>query len=366
MIKICFYSLNAYPVLAKTGDTGFGGAEVKQVYLAKALQQNGYEVSFITRDYGQPKICTKEEIRIIRLCPKYVLAKKASFYWLLFYIWKALRTADADYYCQRASGGITGIIALFCKIYKKKFIYFVASSQDVDGNYLKESCIRNRLLYRFGLRNSSLIISQTMELKKVLLKKHGLNSILIKDGHPIPDHIIPAHQRQYMLFIGAIRRVKRPKLFIELAKRIPTQQFVMIGGPLGDPVYYNKIENDASGVSNIRFLGHVERKEIKHYLSKAIALINTSGREGLPNTVTEAWSNGVPVIGLNINPDGLLDGRLGYHCEGDFEKLVNLCKDIKENEKLYRDLCASCRKYAVENHDIGKLKNHYLKILKAE
>ena len=46
---------------------------------------------------------------------------------------------------------------------KKIFCYMVASSQDVNKNYIINTNKRNKVLYQFGLNNADAIIVQTNE-----------------------------------------------------------------------------------------------------------------------------------------------------------------------------------------------------------
>ena len=357
---ICFYQPKAYPVLANTTDPGFGGAEVKQVFVANALVSVGYEVTFLTNDFGQPEKSQIGGISIINLMLDNSTNRRGSFYRMIYKLWKAMAAVNADIFVQRAAGAATGLIAAFCKITGRHFIYIVASSYDVDGGYLGQSSMRNRLLYRFGLAQSSLIIVQAKSFRKTLFDNHGLNSIFIRDGHEIPKSIEPFEYRRMILFIGGTRPVKRPELFIELARRCPDLSFVIIGGPLVDKAYHKRIKNMAARVENLDFKGHVPRPEIGTYLSRAYVLVNTSEREGLPNTVTEAWSYGTPVVSLSINPDELLSGYLGYYCENDFEQLLKRTRQLVIDNQLWNEMSRSCGEYAVEHHNIDNVRASFV------
>ena len=61
------------------------------------------------------------------------------------------------------------------------------------------------------------------------------------------------------------------------------------------------------------------------------------------------------LVGVNVDPDGILDRKkIGYHSKI-FEKL---CKDVKlliENSTLREEMGARARSYAVENHTSEKM-----------
>jgi len=363
--KICFLSPNAYPVLANTRDTGFGGAEVKQVFTAIELFKHGYDITFITRDFGQTRVTVHNGIKVVKIGSKHLHTERGSFYKGLIPLWLTMKFVNADIYFQRGAGAITGVMAIFCKVLKKKLVYCVASSYDVDGGYIRKASKRNAFLYRYGLRNSERIIVQAKEFEDILRRRHGLESVFIRDGHDIPDYVVPSNGREYVIFIGGIRPVKRPDIFIELCKQCPEKKFLMLGGALGDKKYFEQIKKKAQSMSNIDFKGHVSRDEVGDYLRKAIVLVNTSEREGLANTMTEAWSYGVPVISFSINPDNLLEGKLGFCCRDDFDTMIKYLKEIFANGTMYARMSDDCRRYAVENHDIKNVINEYVKVIES-
>jgi len=344
---------------------GFGGTEVKQVIIAKALFSSyGHHITFLAHDYGQQPRTVYDGIRIIKTFPYENEIKKGGFYRSIIPVWKGLKMANADIYFKRAAGPMTGIIALYCKLYKKVFIYAAASSYDVDGGYLTQVPWRDRFLHKFGFKECKKIILQTREYRDYLNNNMKSKSLYIPDAFEIPKNnkIVSVNNRKYFLFIGAMRPVKRPEIFIDLANKFPKHKFLMIGGPLADLDYYNSIKRQAEKVKNIEFIGHVSRNKIATYIAKAIALINTSEREGLPNTVTEAWSYGVPVIGLNINPDGLIE-KFGYFCNDNNNKLAISVEDILNNKVKYGNLVKMSREYVKKYHKIDKTISLYNKVI---
>ena len=345
-------------MFSKNGKGEFGGAEVKMFLLSNELLSMNYEIFYITNQF-----IGKYEGKKINWFHKGLKPGKNNFKRFRFIIntfqsWRAFKLVNSDIYFQRAPGSITGILAFFCKIKKKRFYYMVASSQDVDGSYINSNPFKNRILYKYGLKNATAIFVQTENFKKRLHDNYKIQSHFIRDGINIPNSIKPYSKKTYITFIGGIRPVKNPEIFIKLAHEFPNNEFILIGGPLKNQnKYYSIIKKLAESEKNLIFTGHLEREQVHYYLSRSLLLINTSEREGLPNVVTEAWSYGVPVIGYKINPDNLLNGNLGYYCKGNYKMLIKTIKNLIDDKNIdkYNKISSDCVDYVNKNHNINNI-----------
>ncbi len=98
----------------------------------------------------------------------------------------------------------------------------------------------------------------------------------------------------YFVFNSAILPRKRPDLFIEIARKLPNLNFVMVGRP----TEFNKTYLGSLPV-NVKYLGTVSKAEVRDLMGLAKTLIFTSELEGLPNAVIEAMSLGLPILAQN-------------------------------------------------------------------
>ncbi len=212
-LKICLVT-GAYPKYH------IGGSELQLYCIARELVKLGYEVHFTTLDFGQKtNDVTVDEGIIIRKI-KY----KIPFLGFLFSLWRVLRDADADVYLNRALG-YTMVTFLFTKLHKKKFIYSVSSFKNcipcnISGLNL-HSFLRV-LRYRvnqIGMYKADKITVQSEYQKKLLYKSFGLHSILIKNTHPVPTKSPQKENPSIVLWLASLKRLKRPEIFIELARQ---------------------------------------------------------------------------------------------------------------------------------------------------
>jgi len=368
-IKICFVSLNSYPLLKDNVGENYryvGGAEIQQLQIAKELKKRGYEISFIT--YGEKNNeVQSRNANGIDILPAYNRnqIENISFFRKIFHIWRKMKEIDADIYYHRA--GSTGIIGFFCRLNKKKVIIHLASDADVTGEMIINKNTVIALLNKIGnwldIRLSDIIISQSHFQKSKLKERFNLNSTIIKNSLDISLQSSKKSFGEYLLWVGTIRSVKQPELFLKIAEYLPENNFLMIGGEGESLELFKKIKNAAEKIRNVEFKGFVPPQKIYSYYQKATMLINTSKTEGFPNIFLEAWSCSIPVVSLNVDPDGIISkNKLGFHSKT-FNQMLDNIKTLLKEKKLVMQMGENGRKYVEENHDIKKIVDQYEELI---
>ncbi len=355
MKKICFVSLPSHDLLFNKGKT-IGGAEVQQFYLAKELKKRGFLVYYITyKDY-----INKNKINFDIFGINFRKRKNLINYLLNnLAILLQMKKCKADIYIYKS--GSYGVVALFSSINKCKNIKILSS--DLELNINNENLQQNffiRFLYWFDIKFSDIVIAQNKFQKETLKKKYKVNSKIINNSIEIQNNKI--NLGTYILWVGTIREIKQPKLFLRLAKEIPNYRFLMIGGIGENSDLYNEIKDEAEKIDNLEFKGFIPHDKMFEYYMKSILLVNTSKVEGFPNVYLEAWMNYLPVVSLNINPNGIIKKHnLGLICYK-FDTMVKDIKKLLNNEQLIDEMGKNSRKYVVANHDIKKIANQYIKL----
>ena len=359
-LKICFVSLSSYPLLKGINLGYVGGAEAQQILLAKELRKRGYEISFITYGEGNKNIEIANNIKIFPVYERNN-SKKLHFLRKAFYIMRKMKNVNADIYFYRA--GSPGIVSISGKLLQKKVIHMISSDAVVTG----EAIIKNDLLsiflgkmvHFFDIKLSDRVIVQNKFQKSKLKERFNVDGIIIKNSLDISLHFNNKSIGDYLLWVGTIRSIKQPELFLKIALHFPEHKFVMIGGKGESSELFKKIKNAAEKIQNVEFKGFVSPQEIYTYYQKAILLINTSKTEGFPNIFLEAWSCSIPVVSLNVDPDGIISKyKLGYHSKT-FDQMLDNIKTLLNDKELCKTMGENGRKYVEENHDIREIADQY-------
>jgi len=355
-MKICFVSNFAYSLFSGKNNISFGGAEVQLYNIAKEISKNhDVSIDFVVGDFDQEKIEKYENIRLIRSVKPKTRSSIFEGFVSLIIQFHALIKSDADIYIQRSAGIQTGIVCLYCIVFRKKFVYMTAHEWDCNGYYIKNNGIAGKF-YEFGLRNANLVITQTEDHRKILKRNFCIDANVLKSGYKITDKTDNKKNATFILWVARLDRWKQPEVFLELAKKFSGNSFVMIAPKSSDFIYARKIEEQTTRIKNIKFIPGVSLKEVGEYFEKSKIFINTSSAEDFPNTFIQAAISGAPVLLLCVNPEGILESeKIGYYSNGNYEKLERDLSLLLNNHNLYTEISKNAYAYAKKNHNIKNI-----------
>jgi glycosyltransferase involved in cell wall biosynthesis len=362
--KICFTSLWAYPVLAE--ETGaIGGAEVQVKLLSKKLSDNGFNVSIVTAQSNHGvSYETIDGIKVIKAVADHKTRSNFEhIYHFVTSLWNALRNADSEIYISKGSSPDAGLIALFCLLWRRKYLLGFSSDVDVDLEALNKRSFFGGFLFRLAIKTADCIIAQTSHQQTLCQTNFTKTSIVIKNIYQMTERISKKPATPIVFWAARLHpEMKRPDLFIELAKLLPNAKFQMAGA--GTNEAYNCVFRGAvDSVPNLDYVGAIPYHQIAQYFANASIFVNTSPREGFPNTFLQAWGNGIPVVSLNVDPDEIIcKYRLGFH-SGTFNQMVQDVKRLLDDERLREELGQNGRHYVEREHNIEAIANKYVKVL---
>ena len=354
-VSICFVAHQTYGALAGGESGSIGGVERQTGLMARWLAARGFRVSMLTWDEGQQNREVIGGVRVIKICQQSAGVRGVRFFhprWTGLI--SALRRADADVCYQNCGEYVTGQVALWCRRNGRRFVYSVANDADCDPALPEMHALRERVLYRCGLRRADRVIVQTHRQQVMLREGFGREAEVIPmpcvgpmNGEYTPP-VLGGDGERRVLWIGRVCEQKRPDRLVELARLCPDVAFDLVG-PIGQNEYVRGVVEQAQRVGNIRVHGPVAFDQVSNFYRKATCVVCTSAFEGFPNTFLEAWSHGLPVV-TTFDPDGLVVGRgLGAVAE-DVPALAAALRQLFGRPELWRRASGNARRYYLENH----------------
>ncbi len=372
--KICFISMNAYPLFDGRIKNVFGGSEVEFYLLASELSEDSdFDVHFVVKRQELP-VCKKfgkvsmhsygkcfsslKGKSFLKILP-WIADKLVFPHVIAFFVF--LNKLDCDVYVQSCAGRLTGLVAMFCRISGRKFIYKVASDIDCDGTYEKRAGIDGKI-YKYGIANATHVITISEKQRK-LLKAQGIKSSLILCSLP-PVKFEKAENKRTVLWVGRCVESKHPELFLRLASELKEYFFEMVCVEnSGSEELFGEISAKAKTVDNLTFNKGVPFGEMQTFYGKARLFVSTSDYEGFPLSFIQSMQNGVPVISLNVDPDKVLTEKATGRCSGSYDNLKKDITELMENKDKWEHLSANAFAYADEFHNLEKAVDKIKKLI---
>jgi glycosyltransferase involved in cell wall biosynthesis len=353
----------------KNTDNLIGGAELQMTRLATQLARRGYRVSFIVLGAlpDSSSISAPSPFNVFSAyTPGKGLPGIRYFTNTVPGLWRALSKAQARVYYLRGAGGIAAYISLYCRRQGAKFVFAVANDHDLDFKPALPS-LRDRFLFKQGREYTAAIVVQT-ELQQNKLEELGLQrkGVLLRslcEAQGLAQENPACIEQQTILWAGRGRKIKRPDVFIDLARSLPNLPFTMslIRMPHNED-YFARLQQAGGALPNLTFYDGVPYREMPILYARAGLLVNTSESEGFPNTFLEAWARKIPVV-ATVNPDDLLTRKqLGIYCPTVAElapAVARLFADKTARERIG----ARAREYIINYHSIDAIMESFQALL---
>ncbi|RJP33975.1 MAG: glycosyltransferase [Candidatus Omnitrophota bacterium] len=341
----------------------FGGAELQLTLLAKALVKRfGVEVQFITRGQGPFEIFEVDGIRVYKLAYRdFPPARTILGSWDLLRLLLSLKT---DIYVQRGGGIETGIVGMASRMKNKPFLFMTSHSWDVDGTHEKNRGWIYGTLYMTGLRRAAGIVTQIQNQHDLLWHNYGRESLVLPSAHEIPAPI--PIKKEGVMWVSRCETWKCPHVFLRLAEALPDLRFTMVCPQANSRELFLEISQKAAALNNVTFLPGIPFEETEPLFATHRLFINTSEKEGYPNTFVQAFKWGTPVVSLHVDPDAILSTReLGVCANGDETALRNAVKQMYCDEGWWKKYSENARSYANATHNVQVIVEKFYSLLQS-
>jgi glycosyltransferase involved in cell wall biosynthesis len=346
------------------GTKDVGGAEMQLYYLSCEFSRMGHEVHVIASEESNVSTqALKEKGVQLHLLPAKVLHTgrfKLDFYWKA---WSEITKIRPDM-CIVRTLPLAFIGLLYAKRYGKKFIYSVTADKDVLRRNLTDVRNVHKIIFRragqIALRFADSVVAQTEYQKRCLKENFNIESVVIRNGHPLPKNGYLKGHPPIVLWLANLRREKRVDIFLDLAWHFRDWdcQFAVAGKAM-DAGCSETLDEAIKKQRNITYYGALQFDEALDLVGKASVLVNTSDIEGFPNVFVEAWMRETPTISLNIDPDNIIKrNAMGFH-SGSLENMAKNLATLLSNKALLRTMGENAKKYATEHHDLEVVAKMY-------
>jgi len=272
-------------------------------------------------------------------------------------IHKIVKSERPKFILQRAADRDTLIISLIAMLLNVKFVYMGAHDADfirrlTFSYYIGLSPIKKIILglqFYFGLKITRYFIIQN-EVQRGNLQKITNSKNIIKINNIWHRTKYPRKlNEKSILWVGNFRPMKRPNLFISIAKKFPEYRFIMIGAVL-DKQLFDRCLEQGGKLKNLTIVGPVPYFDIDSYFASSKLFISTSTMEGFPNVFLQAWDFNIPII-TTCDPDNTISkNKLGIFCENE-SQIVNSISILMNNEQLYKEYKNRIEAYISSNHN---------------
>lgn len=345
-MKVAFLNDRAHEY-AVGGANALGGLERNIWFYSRALAAAGWTVKIGVRGslkHDERQVI--EGVEYVGLHHGQILAAWHRF----------LSTERPDWLYWGGASHLWGPLVEIAKMSGSRTVFAAALDTDVEPRHAVFRRSRLWPLYAWGLwRADRIFVQHTGQLMRLHPRLRAKAHVLPKVC-PLPPTVKFHAQRQnYVAWVATLRQHKRPDVLADIARRLPNVKFIVCGGASTDylsTVDYGVQMIDAfTKLENIEYRGRVSSEEANRVIADAALLLCTSDIEGFPNTFTQAWSNGTPIVTLNVDPDNLIEKKgLGVVSRA-IDKAVSDIATLLASVDRREEIAARARRHILDNHN---------------
>lgn len=278
--------------------------------------------------------------------------------WELYIILKRIDGIDIIH-LHSSKAGFLGRIVSFLLGKSKKTIYTPHAISflrlDVSPKKRKIFIAMEKFASFFGGK-----IVACSQSEKEAIEEQGIKNVTFINNGIKPLQIekkVNTSDKITIISVGRLSIQKNPKLFNDIALEFIDNlniQFIWCGD--------GELKSELTS-PNIKCTGWIERKELENYLASADIYLSTSLWEGLPLSVLEAMSIGLPVILYNCvgNRDLVRDNGFLYK---DKKEATNNINELIENKELINKKGYNSKTLMDNNFYIKNMAISYLNVYK--
>ncbi|WP_045224501.1 glycosyltransferase family 4 protein [Methyloterricola oryzae] len=347
-----------------------GGAEYQTSLLGKELAMRGHEVMYLAVEAGQTAEYQDEGVRVIEL-PGWGAIGRPAHYQRIREIISDFRP-DVGY--LRYLLELAGVSDVFRGM-QIPLVSVTSSFMETsplftghDPRTMLRSVVNGTLFLHWkafwSIRHSAVHVCNSEDMSKRIRRwLPGVRIETVYNGSPLPpEHEVHQLPGKQVIWVNNVKRWKRPEQFVELARRLPEFQFVMIGSLQSKGRYAEACRRMlADAPKNLNYLGGLPVEEVNKQIGQSDILVYTSkpDTEGFGNSLLQAWFRAVPTICLSYNVDGIMEREgIGFVTQSMDEFAARVGELMRDSEKRMA-MGRKAQEYAHAHHRVGHMVDQY-------
>lgn len=254
------------------------------------------------------------------------------------------------------------------KLFNKKVILHIHGAEFMQ--FYEECNLEQKNVIKKTMISADMVIALSSRWKNDLIKISQRDNVKVIYNPVLVDRFNKSYcNEDNLIFMGRVGKRKGIYDLLEIMPKIihnyPNVKLYICGD--GDIDNVKQIILDNKLDKNIYLLGWISGDEKLEILSKSSINILPSYNEGLPVSILEAMSTGIPTIATNIAgiPEEIENGKNGYLIEvGDKDALYNSIIDLLENPELRKKMGNASLIKVKKYFDISVIEKQLLEIYK--
>jgi len=360
-MKILFLSSYAHLILDESSTRTSGGAELQVALLARELAARGHDVVLAGGDIGQPDHVTLQGVRT-RNAGKFHTGKLTEMAASIPRVVRVLHEERPDWVVVMGWTAWLFVLWALRPVLGYRLDFTCALDSEVNGAYRREHPVFGAL-FEFAMRRCDARHAITRDQKECF-EKRGMDCTFYR-ALVFPRKSPPSGDKQVdFLWVSRCQPIKRPRLFIDLARALPEATFEMICSPENRELWEETFRL-AGACPNLRFIESVPYHKIQDHFDRARIFVNTSEWEGWPNSFIHAGLGKAALLSLQVNPDGIFEKfSLGRQAGGDFQAFVGFARAMLSDPAALGRMQEGCARFVAEMHGNEKETGGFLSGLK--
>lgn len=324
---LAIYAPGAASYYDEAAPLGGGGAERQTVLLAREMARRGLRVAHIVHPVARPVVDPEAPVTLVQR-PR--LRRRGSAVDLAaksLEVVRGLAEADAAVQVFRGANGTLGMAGAWCGLRGRRLIFAGANNADFTLETFKGGRRDPRIaLFRAGMRLTGAVVVQSDDQMRLARERFPTAPAPQQVNSFVAPAAMAPGGGEAFLWVSRLVDYKRPLLYADLAAALPRARFWMVPARTTDASYGTliaELRSRASRLGNLEILDQRPHAAMQELMGRAIAMVNTSSYEGMPNTWLEGWALGVPALTFSFDPDGRIAANdLGVSAGGDWEAFV--------------------------------------------